>query len=67
MIADKVSLSHEALDPHAITEFEESLTTSTDPKIGYATKPFLYIRLIGRGNYGNNYSASIDRGMEAEK
>jgi len=65
--ADEVSLSNGALDDESITELAKSLETSADPQTGYVTKPMFYVRSIGRGNYGNNYSMAIDRDMDAEK
>ena len=65
--ADSQSLSNGALDDEAIKNLAESLSSNADPQTGYVTKPILYVRSIGRGNYGNNYSMIIDRDMDAEK
>ena len=51
-----------------IEAFARSLATkSADPQTGYMTVPICYIRSIGRGQYGNNYSISITRDTDAEK
>lgn len=51
-----------------IEAYARSLVSSNaDPRTGYMTVPICYIRSIGRGQYGNNYSMSITRDIEAEK
>ena len=41
-------------------------TSTPDPTTGYMTVPVCYIRSIGRGKYGNNYSVAISRDQQAE-
>ena len=51
-----------------IQEFAKSLTNLTpDPQTGYMTVPIMYIRAVGRGRYGNNYSIRMGRDSEAER
>lgn len=57
-----------ALNDNLIEEFARSLTqTTADAKTGYLTVPVCFIRSTGRGKYGNNYSVSIGRDIDAEK
>lgn len=51
-----------------IMEVGESYkTTTADPITGYMTMPLFYVRSIGRGKYGNQYSVKLTRDSEAEK
>jgi len=66
--ANKPYLVEGAKDDLAIEEFARSLAKPTaDPQTGYMTVPVCFIRSIGRGQYGNNYSISIARDSDAEK
>lgn len=66
--ANKPYIVEGAKTEDVIEEFARSLTTtSADPQTGYMTVPLCYIRSIGRGQYGNNYSISITRDTDAEK
>lgn len=66
--ANKPYLVDGAKDDLAIEEFARSLAKPTaDPQTGYMTVPVCFIRSIGRGQYGNNYSISIARDTDAEK
>ena len=66
--ATKPYITDGAKDDDVIEEFARSLTSkSADPQTGYMTVPLCYIRSIGRGKYGNNYSISIGRDSDAEK
>lgn len=50
-----------------ITAMCETLTNDKpDVSTGYMTMPLLYVRSIGRGKYGNNYSIYITRDSESE-
>lgn len=46
---------------------ESYKSSKPDPVTGYMTMPLFYVRSIGRGNYGNQYSVKITRDSEAEK
>ena len=66
--ANKPILTEGAKTEDEIEAFARSLTSLTaDPQTGYMTIPVCYIRSIGRGQYGNNYSVSITRDADAEK
>ncbi len=66
--AAKPSLTKGALTDEEIDAYAQSLTSNTvDPATGYMTVPLCYIRSVGRGKYGNNYSMSFERDLEAEK
>lgn len=66
--ANKPYLTEGAKDEDDIEAFAESLRTySADPRTGYMTVPICFIRSIGRGKYGNNYSISITRDSDSEK
>ena len=66
--ADKPYLEDGALSDALIEEFARSnAQTTADANTGYLTLPVCYIRSTGRGKYGNNYSISIDRDVDAEK
>ena len=66
--ANKPVVETGAKSDDTIKAFAESLTKDTaDPQTGYMTVPIAYVRMIGRGKYGNNYSISIARDIEAEK
>lgn len=57
-----------ATEDFDIDEYAKSLLTTTkDPVDDYMTVPLFYIRSIGRGNYGNAYSISLERDLDAEK
>lgn len=50
-----------------IEAFCKSVTKpDPDPQTGYMTVPILYVRSIGRGRYGDNYSMRIERAVEEE-
>lgn len=66
--ANKPYIVDGAKDEDTIEEFARSLTVKNpDPQTGYMTVPICFIRSIGRGKYGNNYSISITRDSDAEK
>jgi len=66
--ATKPTITEGAKSDNDILEFARSLASKTaDPLTGYMTTPICYIRSIGRGKYGNNYSISIARDSDAEK
>ncbi len=66
--ASKPYLSAGAKSDSDIEEFGRSLASKTsDPKTGYLTVPLCYIRSIGKGKYGNDYSISITRDSDREK
>lgn len=66
--ADKPTLVDGATDDDAIYEMAKDFEQLTpDAQTGYMTVPVAYIRSIGRGQYGNKYSALIRRDAEAEK
>lgn len=57
-----------ALTDDAIDAYAQSLaSTTSDPVTGYITVPIAYVRSIGRGQYGNNYSVSVGRDVDSEK
>ena len=57
-----------ALTDDVIDEYARSFASTTaDPITGYITVPLFYARSIGRGQYGNDYSLSINRDSDAEK
>jgi hypothetical protein len=61
-------LTSGAVSDDAISEFAKSLAKDTaDAQTGYMTIPIGYVRMTGRGKYGNNYSISITRDTSAEK
>lgn len=56
-----------AKSDNVIKAFAKSLASKkTDTQTGYMTVPICYIRSIGRGVYGNDYSVSITRDTDAE-
>lgn len=66
--AAKPYLAEGAKTDAEIEAFARSLVTNTaDPQTGYFTVPLFYVRSTGRGQYGNNYSISIGRDIDAEK
>lgn len=66
--ADKSVLKKGSITDADIKAYAQTLTKNTrDPKTGYMTVPIAYARSIGRGKYGNNYSMSITRDVNAEK
>ena len=66
--ATKPYLTNGAKSDSDIEAFAKSLVKQTaDPQTGYFTIPLFYVRSIGRGRYGNNYSISIGRDIDAEK
>lgn len=66
--ANKPYLSDGSKTDFDIEGFARSLTKKTaDPQTGYMTVPICYVRSIGRGQYGNGYSMSIARDVDAEK
>ena len=66
--AAKPYLTEGALDDESIRAVCDSFTSDKpDPKTGYMTVPICYIRSIGRGKYGNNYSLFINRDIDSEK
>jgi hypothetical protein len=66
--ANKPYITDGAKNDDDIEAFARSLTSaSADPQTGYMTVPLCFIRSIGRGQYGNNYSISITRDSDAEK
>ena len=66
--ANKPYITEGARSEEDIEAFARSLTKFTaDPQTGYMTVPLCYIRSIGRGQYGNNYSISISRDTDSEK
>lgn len=66
--ACKPHITNGAKIDNDILGFARSLEQKTaDPQTGYMTVPLFYIRSIGRGKYGNNYSISITRDADAEK
>lgn len=66
--ASKPYITEGARKDNDIEEFARSLASKTaDPQTGYMTVPLAYVRSIGRGRYGNNYSFSITRDVDAEK
>lgn len=66
--AAKPYLTEGAMTEAQIEAFARSLASNTsDPQTGYFTVPICFIRSIGRGQYGNNYSISIGRDTQAEK
>ena len=66
--ANKPVVVDGAVDDDAIYETAKEYEQLTpDPQTGYMTVPIAYIRSIGRGKYGNNYSMLIRRDAEAEK
>lgn len=65
---DDKAIKHGAITDADIQGYAQSLIKNTkDPKTGYKTLPIAYVRSIGRGRYGNNYSMSITRDQNAEK
>lgn len=66
--ANKPYITDGAKDEDDIEAFANSLVSvNADPKTGYRTVPICFVRSIGRGQYGNNYSISITRDTDAEK
>lgn len=66
--ANKPYLVEGAKGDDDIRAFAESLATERyNPQSGYMTVPICYVRSIGRGRYGNNYSISISRDSDREK
>ena len=66
--ASKPYLTAGATTEEDIEAFARSLTKlSADPNTGYMTVPLCYIRSVGRGQYGNNYSIAITRDTDSEK
>lgn len=66
--ATKPYLTNGSVSDSDISAFAQSLVKQTaDPQTGYFTVPLFYVRSTGRGRYGNNYSISIDRDIDAEK
>lgn len=66
--ANKPYIVEGAKDEEVIEEFARSFTTkNADPQSGYMTVPLCFVRSIGRGQYGNNYSISITRDTDSEK
>lgn len=66
--ATKPDLTNGALSDDAIETYAKSLTKDTaDPQTGYMTLPIAYVRMSGRGKYGNDYSISVTRDADAEK
>ncbi len=63
------NISGGATKDDIIDNFAQSFMNDykSDPQTGYITIPIGYSRIIGRGKYGNMYSLSIDRDMDAEK
>lgn len=56
------------IDDNVILKYAKDLIKKKyDPNTGYLTVPIAYVRSIGRGRYGNNYSMSITRDSNAEK
>lgn len=65
---NKPYLSAGARTDSDLEEFGNTLASkNADPKTGYMTVPLAYVRATGHGNYGNNYSISISRDIDAEK
>lgn len=68
-----VSVTKDSINGGSITDakiqaYAESLARDTaDPQTGYMTVPIAYVRSVGRGKYGNDYSMSITRDESAEK
>lgn len=50
-----------------IREVGEAATITTPGKDGYMAMPLFYVRSIGRGKYGNQYSMKVTRDSSAEK
>lgn len=66
--ASKPYITDGAKNDDDIKAYARSLIkTSPDPKTGYMTVPIAYVRSIGRGQYGNSYSVSVTRDVDAEK
>ena len=66
--AKKPTVTQGARDDVDITTMCEHLTVDKpDVSTGYMKLPLMYIRSIGRGKYGNNYSMFISRDAESER
>lgn len=61
------AIAEGALQERLIDEYARSLQVDTvDPLTGYKTIPLYYIRSIGRGKYGNQYSVRMTRDSNFE-
>ena len=66
--AQKPELIDGARKDGDIERYANALASNTaDPTTGYMAVPLFYVRSIGRGKYGNYYSMSIARDVDAEK
>ena len=62
-----VSVDNAKTDEDIIDECELLTKDIPDAQTGYMTVPLFYMRSIGRGRYGNQYSLNLKRDAESEK